>query len=115
MNHLTIETVREVIELAKICYPVTGRPQVVSLSDAIEEVPSKRDLYQKVSSLTSEELAELQTLMLIGRGASGESANDWDGLYAEALGSQSSESVDNVASKYQLSAYLHNGLVKLGY
>ncbi|GAB7228800.1 hypothetical protein VrSk94_24880 [Vibrio rotiferianus] len=115
MNHLTIGTVREVIELAKICYPVTGRPRVVSLSDALEEVPGKSDLYQKVSSLTPEELAELQTLMLIGRGASGETANDWEDLYTQARSSQNSESVDYVASKYQLPVYLQDGLVKLGY
>ncbi|MDC5721928.1 DUF3775 domain-containing protein [Vibrio europaeus] len=114
MNYLTIETVREVIELARICYPVTERSQVVSLSDALEEVPNNTELYQKVSSLTPDELAELQALMLIGRGASGESADDWGGLYAQARASQGSESVDYVASKYQLPEYLHNGLVKLG-
>ncbi|MEZ8447731.1 DUF3775 domain-containing protein [Vibrio splendidus] len=113
MKHLSIETVREIIELAKICYPVTRKPQVVSLSDPIEEVPGKSDLYQKVSSLTSEQLAELQTLMLIGRGASGENANNWGDLYAEAIASQGTESVDYVASKYQLPEYLQNGLVKL--
>ncbi|EJE4697089.1 DUF3775 domain-containing protein [Vibrio sp. Vb2960] len=118
MNNLSIETVHEIIEMAQDCYPTTGRPQVVSLSDAVdaamEELPGTSELYEKIASLSSEQLAELQALMLIGRGASEESADDWDNLYTEALASQHAESVDYIASKYPLPSYLQNGLAKLG-
>ncbi|PMM38434.1 DUF3775 domain-containing protein [Vibrio lentus] len=120
MNYLSITTVREIITLASTCYPVGGEPSVISLSDAvdfsfpIEENSSENALYAKVSSLTAEQLAELQTLMLIGRGAGGESAGDWTELYQESLASQTSQSVDYVASKYQLPEYLQTGLTELG-
>lgn len=118
MNHLNIEIVHDIIALAQAHYPVEGNPRVIPLADiiglAIKEVPGENKLYQKVESLSSEQLAELEALMIIGRGAGEETAADWEHLYDGALASQNPESVYYITSKYPLARYLANGLAKLG-
>ena len=118
MDYLDITTVRHIIELAEVCYPMGGEPQSVSLSDAIDmafvENPNEQALYQYVDSLSSEQLAELRALMLIGREASGEAPESWGVLYSEAIASERSSSVGYVVSKYQLAEYLSDGLTRLG-
>ncbi|MCW0507544.1 DUF3775 domain-containing protein [Aeromonas piscicola] len=118
MNHLNIEIVHDIIALAQAHYPVEGNPQITPLADiielAIENVPGENELYQKVASLSHEQLAELQALMVIGRGAGEETAADWERLYNNALASQHRESVNYITSKYPLARYLEKGLAKLG-
>ncbi|MFA0719474.1 DUF3775 domain-containing protein [Vibrio splendidus] len=119
MNNLKISDVQEIITLAQVCYPVGGEPKVLSLSDiTFEDAPGERELHDKVSSLSSNELAELRALMILGRAAGGETVSDWDGLVseAEAVAAVSSnvELVHYVASKYPLPQYLRTGLEVLG-
>jgi hypothetical protein len=119
LNHLNIEIVHDIIALAQAHYPEEGNPRGIPLAEAIdlaiEEIPGNNELYQRVSSLSSEQLAELQALMIIGRGASEETAADWERLYDGALASQNPESVHYITSKSPLAQYLENGLTKLGY
>lgn len=114
MNNLDIAVVHEIIELARRCYPVGGRSQVVStFSIDMDDNPETIALYQKVASLSPEELAELRALMLLGRHPNDQTPDDWNDLYEGSLAAQQPESVDYVASKYQLAQYLQNGLTVL--
>ncbi|WP_281223606.1 DUF3775 domain-containing protein [Photobacterium sanguinicancri] len=114
MTSLSIDLVNEIIELAIACYPTDGEAAVVSLSNmSFEEKPEKVALYEKVASLNSNELAELQALMLLGRGADEEQASDWGLLVSGSFASQGSETVSYIASKYQLARYLSQGIAKL--
>ncbi|MEZ8636855.1 DUF3775 domain-containing protein [Vibrio cyclitrophicus] len=114
MNHLDIAVVHEIIELARLCYPIDGRSQVVSTFRIdVDDNPETIALYQKVASLSPEELAELRALMLLGRHPNDQTSDDWDDLYTDSLAAQLQASVDYVASKYQLAQYLQNGLTVL--
>lgn len=119
MIHLiSVETIRRIIELANICYPTGGPSRAMSVSDAIEEGvgnnPSQIELHTFIRSLEPEQLAELRTLMLLGRGANEEVVDDWADLYRESLMNEFILSAHYVGSNCLLSRYLQNGLIKLG-
>ena len=111
MHFLDIATVHSIIELAKVCYPMKDEPQEVSVSDVFDslENPNERVLYQQISSLSPDQLAELHALMLIGRNSSGEALEDWNTLCRRVV------SPEYIASKRQLAEYLNHGLTRLGH
>ncbi|HIF9369155.1 TPA: DUF3775 domain-containing protein [Photobacterium damselae] len=118
MNYLSVKTVLDIIALAEVCYPTSGQHQSVSLSDAIDMAllnnPAEQALYQSIDSLPSEQLAELQALMLIGRDTSEKAHENWGALHSDAISSEHSASVGYITGKVQLAEYLRNGLAKLG-
>jgi len=119
MNHLNIETIQTIITNAVACYPNNGEARVISLSDIpiedlINERPELEVLRESISSLSLSAFAELQSLMILGRGASGEEASDWDSLVSHHEASYSGVSTNEyIIRNSQLAVYLNSGLQKL--
>ncbi|EHD2233179.1 DUF3775 domain-containing protein [Vibrio vulnificus] len=65
----------------------------------------------KVSSLSKEEIAELECLVILGQGFGDETLDDWDNLYLAAK--NNNESVRYILKKKKLSSYLRAGLTKV--
>ena len=110
LETLTHEQVQEIINLSNACYPNQGEPTVVTVSDIMDDIlvepEGQKLLREYVESLTLEARSELCALMWLGRGASGETIDDWERL----VRSGASHDVHYIISKVQLSEYLGRGL-----
>ena len=112
MQFLTPSKVNEIIQLATNYYGNKSRSEIIGskeLGGIVEQElsnPARHALYETLKSLTPKEQAELEALMLIGRGY--DDMDAWDALYEAAL--KHEDLVHYVASKKYLAKYLENGL-----
>ncbi|WP_318441848.1 DUF3775 domain-containing protein [Photobacterium leiognathi] len=114
MQFLTSSKVNEIIQLANNYYGNESRSEIIGskeLGDAVTKElsnPARHALYEAIKSLTPQEKAELEALMLIGRGYDGDDMDAWGTMYEAAL--MHKDLVHYVASKKYLAKYLENGL-----
>ncbi|MCF7512971.1 DUF3775 domain-containing protein [Pseudoalteromonas sp. L23] len=119
MLSISLETVQDIMAKAQLAYPPTNESNVICGKDiSIEELSSISDeekaLKEAIAALTNNELAELGALMVLGRGAGGETVADFDDLVAEAP-SDTRAYANYISEKTPLATYLKNGLSKLGF
>ena len=121
MKAITTDKIMDIIDLANAAYQKDGEPRVYTTSEVFDEAATisaeKTALYNAIQSLSDEERAELQAVMILGRGASGETAEDFEDLYRDALEGHinTSHAVSYIADKSPLADYLLAGLAKLGF
>lgn len=117
MKYLTQNTIDEIIELADRFFGKDNESKIVSsieLDSKVMEHLLDNDrlaLTRKVSSLSDEEMAELESLVVLGQGFSGESVKDWNELYLAAMNNDDSQSY--VLGKKKLSSFLRAGMAKV--
>ena len=121
---LKVEVIQRVIELAKELYP-SKRTDAEKKTHLPSEhlkiggayVQQEERLAHYIKGLTQQERAELMALMWLGRGDSGETAQDWERLVAQGMecerGAPIDDVVDDIVSKEPLAYYLQNGLAEL--
>jgi len=119
MDDLDPTQVHEIIALAQACYPPPQQGAAVSSAEpgafsGLERRPEERRLFEYISALNENSLAELYALMLLGRGDGGEKAADWDTLVSLARDRQDPMVAHYIADKAPLASYLRDGLRKLG-
>ncbi|HDZ9489384.1 DUF3775 domain-containing protein [Vibrio cholerae] len=117
MKYIARNTVEEIIELANLFFDKDNGSGIIpssNLDSIVKEHLLDSDriaLENKVSSLSKEEIAELECLVILGQGFSGENLDDWDNLYLAAK--NNNESVRYILKKKKLSSYLRAGLTKV--
>ncbi|EHK9068814.1 DUF3775 domain-containing protein [Vibrio vulnificus] len=117
MKYIAKNTVEEIIELANLFFDKDNGSGIIPSSnlDSIVKghlLDSDRiALENKVSSLSKEEIAELECLVILGQGFGDETLDDWDNLYLAAK--NNNESVRYILKKKKLSSYLRAGLTKV--
>lgn len=117
MDFLSFTTVERIIFLANEYYKVDEGSKIISSTDLHSEVErclldeNRASLVSLLSSLSKNEMAEVEALVCLGQGLGGELAEDWDNLFKAAL--NNSDSVNYVVKKKKLAKFLEAGLEKI--
>ncbi|MDP1681706.1 MAG: DnaB-like helicase C-terminal domain-containing protein [Burkholderiales bacterium] len=117
---LSPEIVAKIIELAERCYIDSSgdktRTKVEDeafLDELFRPSPAYEALLAAIKQLTQTDIIQLQALMWLGRGAGGETAEDWSALLDNSGLQLEERTPEYIAEKAPLAKYLRNGLAKL--
>jgi hypothetical protein len=123
IKHLTKMDLKDIIDLAGLRDEAEkGSGNIITLGSAeadkiisdilYKDRPECAALVKRISQLSSEAMAELLAIMLIGRGDA--KAVDFDKLVSRAINERHSNTDYYIGSKKPISKYINNGLQKLG-
>lgn len=125
LKHLSTETVQQIIRLAKAC-PSRGKnaphsieagaeTEAETLQSSKDHAPDPEEiaLVTFLKAVPGPAMHELTALMILGRGAGGETAADWEWLVKHAEGLSNDGDAGYLASKLPLPEYLERGRSKL--
>jgi hypothetical protein len=109
MKYLSVITIKKVIELAKLEYEASEKLDQKNGTITLDKVPDLPkeyyDLLYFIHNLSNEEIAELATIMLIGRGDY--DLEMYDQQILHHLGDPNC--AEYIASKKMLATYLEKG------
>lgn len=114
-----METIEEVIRLAKACYPKSEQGRVgIDLGDytfdeSYRKSGSYNVLIRKIESLSRDEVAAIDALMWLGRDAEKDTKKDWHRLMEEARQLYDKKDSYYLAENCRLADYLTAGVAKL--
>ena len=114
------ETIKEIILLAKDCYPEPARGRVgIDLGDyTFDESFEKKSgsynlLVHKIESLNKDEITAIEVLLWLGRDTDEDTKKDLDRLLEESRKLYDKKDPVYLAENCRLAEYLEAGLVKL--